>query len=508
MVPPYLALTELNRRKQIQQSAQAQSAQPQATVKDQVQQQAGIMALQNQRAQQGMENMQQNAGRVPQPGAVPMNAPVQSMPAQAPTVQAAQGGLMNARMSPAMFNRQNFAGGGIVAFAGKDGSKVEDEELTEEEKKALIAKSNYIDPNAARQQRQSDAWKSLATDKKPYLAEDFREDFSKFVDPIAAFFTMRDARALDKAKQMQTADSPKDYDLPAGIKSGERMLPKPVVEKTEAPSTTTTTAAPVAPKVTTPATPATPAVKRDIYDLEAENLAKLKERFGVKAQPMSESDKMIADLRQRIDAQRGQQGIEALAAAMEKGSKGKKTYEAFSGFGSGYFETTAKQRALNNEQDQAFANLQITREKEDDARRRGDVKAVQEAVKDKQKYEIDLKNAESNRIQAMKPSQFREQVDLYTRDPVLYGKMFPKENPLVVAAAKEYFEKEMLYKKDYPTVQDYIRAKGLSMSGEAPTASAPSAPPQAAIDALKKDPKLKKQFDDKYGPGASNRYLG
>ena len=52
MVPPYLALTELNRRKQIQQSAQAQPQQ-QPTVKDQVQreavqQQAGLMALQNQ----------------------------------------------------------------------------------------------------------------------------------------------------------------------------------------------------------------------------------------------------------------------------------------------------------------------------------------------------------------------------------------------------------------------------------------------------------------------------
>jgi hypothetical protein len=86
--------------------------------------------------------------------------------------------------------------------------------------------------------------------------------------------------------------------------------------------------------------------------------------------------------------------------------------------------------------------------------------------------------------------------------------MYPKENPLVVAAAKEYFEKEQLYKKEYPTVQDYLRAKGLSTSADIAGSNAPIAPPSAAIDALKKDPKLRKQFDDKYGPGASNRYLG
>jgi hypothetical protein len=532
MVPPYLALTELNRRKQIQQSSQAQQ-QPQATVKDQIQQQAGIMALQNQRAQQGMENMQQNAGRVPQPGAVPMNAPIQAQPAQMPTVKAATGGLMGnvgesesmyapqgvmQLPTPGMFQQRNFAGGGIVAFDGREGSKVEDDELTEEEKKAL---GNYIDPNAARQKRQSDAWKSLTRDKKPYLAEDFRADFSRLADPVAAFFTMREARALDKAKRMQTADSPLDYDLPAGVKSGERMAPRVVAE--------TETAAPVAPTTTTTANANTPVVKppvvdnkglpaiappaKNIYDQEADRLAQLKERFGVRDNVSSTSDQMIADLRKSIDQQRGQQGIDAIAAAMARGSKAKRTSDALAGFGEGYFETTGKQRDLNNKQDEAFINLQSARDKEDDARRRGDVKAVQEAVERTRKAEIDLKNAESQRLQAMKPTQFSEQVKLYKEDPALYAKMFPKENPLVVAAAKTYFEKiesglDKKFIETYPTVQDYLRSKGLTASGDTAVASGQPTPPSAAIEALKKDPKLKKQFDEKYGPGASNRYLG
>lgn len=520
MVPPYLALTELNRRKQIQQSAQAQNAQPQATVKDQVQQQAGIMALQNQRAQAGTENMLQKAMGIPQPGAVPANAPVQGMPAQAPTVQAAEGGLMSARMSPAMFNRSNFAGGGIVAFA--KGDQVEDEELTEEEKKALEDKKALEENKYLQRSRAvanlpgtiadfarkyspiggtaySEGISNIINQSPEDQAKSFRRASMRPEGAPSAVPTATERQAIadaNAAKQLA------DFDAATALYEKERAakMAAPVATADAKPT------APVAPKVAT--APVAPAVKKDIYDLEAENLAKLKERFGVKDQPMTESDKMIADLRQRIDAQRGQQGLEALAAAMAKGSKAKRASEAFAGFGEGYFEATDKQRKLNNEQDQAFANLQIARDKEDDARRRGDVKLIQEAVEKTRKAEIDAKNAESNRLQALKPSQFREQVELYKTDPVLYGKMFPKENPLVIAAAKEYFEKEPLYKKDYPTVQDYIRAKGLSMSGEAPAASAPSAPPQAAIDALKKDPKLRKQFDEKYGPGASNRYLG
>lgn len=41
-----------------------------------------------------------------------------------------------------------------------------------------------------------------------------------------------------------------------------------------------------------------------------------------------------------------------------------------------------------------------------------------------------------------------------------------------------------------------------------PSGGAPSTPPQQAIDYLKANPTLRAQFDAKYGPGASERYLG
>jgi len=533
MVPPYLALTELNRRKQIQQSAQAQQ-QPQTTVKDQVQQQAGIMALQNQRAQQGMENMQQNAGRVPQPGAVPMNAPVQAEPAQMPTVKAAGGGLMGLP-TPGMFQSKNFAGGGIVAFAGKDGSSVEDKELSEEAKKELekirartesiksgfgeLIKLDNLNPltSGIRAYKQfiADPINRFTSEPANIQAEKFRgnKPYSYKATPEDKTNYKQEV-ALAKANDVSEAERLANFDAATASFEKERA-PKVVAPATVA----EVDASAVKPSVVKPpvgdnkgiATVVPP--KKDIYEQEADRLAQLKERFGVRDNVSSTSDQMIADLRKSIDEQRGQQGIEAIAAAMERGSKGKKTFEAMAGFGSGYFETTGKQRDLNNKQDEAFINLQTARENEDNARRRGDVKAVQEAVEKTRKAEIDVKNAESQRLQALKPSQFAEQAKLYKEDPALYAKMFPKENPLVVAAAKTYFEKiesglDKKFIETYPTVQDYLRSKGLTASGDTAVASAQPTPPSGAIEALKKDPKLRKQFDDKYGPGASNRYLG
>lgn len=57
-VPPYIALAEMNRRKQMQQGAQQQQQGPQGTIKDRVEQEAGLMHLQQQRQQQAMQAVQ------------------------------------------------------------------------------------------------------------------------------------------------------------------------------------------------------------------------------------------------------------------------------------------------------------------------------------------------------------------------------------------------------------------------------------------------------------------
>jgi len=130
-IPPYMALSEMDRRKRIQQQAQAQA--PQGTVKDQLEQQvAGIGGLVppgaqmpgQQGAPQGMPPAM--AQRAAPPAAAQRPMPP-GMPPQGAPVQAAGGGLMS-------LLGKRYASGGMVAFSA--GERVGDEgsaESTDEE---------------------------------------------------------------------------------------------------------------------------------------------------------------------------------------------------------------------------------------------------------------------------------------------------------------------------------------------------------------------------------------
>lgn len=122
-IPPYLALGELQRRETMRkQAATAQGAAtgPQPSVKEQIEQKAGLMALQMQQAQQAQQQMMQ-----PRPGPAPENVP-QPTPQPEPEMAMASGGIARLPVRPGMFD---FASGGIIAFEGtKDGSKVDIEE--------------------------------------------------------------------------------------------------------------------------------------------------------------------------------------------------------------------------------------------------------------------------------------------------------------------------------------------------------------------------------------------
>jgi hypothetical protein len=104
-VPPYLALGELNRRKVEAERAQMEQAgqPPGGTVKDQIEQQTGVMALKQAQQQQGMQRMAQ-----------------QGMQAPPPQVMAA-GGLASLR--------PGYRSGGIIAFqkAGSVDDAVEEQ---------------------------------------------------------------------------------------------------------------------------------------------------------------------------------------------------------------------------------------------------------------------------------------------------------------------------------------------------------------------------------------------
>jgi hypothetical protein len=115
LIPPWLATGEIQAQMQRAQKMQAMQGGvqgPQPSVKEQIEQKAGLMGLQQ--AQQRMSQQQQMTQRPP-PGPVPEGTPEPDMQPSQEMMMASSGGL--AQM-PVNFN---YDGGGIVAFSGEDG---------------------------------------------------------------------------------------------------------------------------------------------------------------------------------------------------------------------------------------------------------------------------------------------------------------------------------------------------------------------------------------------------
>jgi hypothetical protein len=124
-VPPYLALSELQRRESSQKQAaatQGGAQGPQPSIKEQIEQKAGLMALQQ--AQQQQMQQQQPRGPMSSPAGVPQP----QMQPQAPQAMMARGGLAGIPVRRDMFE---YARGGIIAFA--EGGNVEEKYRKESE---------------------------------------------------------------------------------------------------------------------------------------------------------------------------------------------------------------------------------------------------------------------------------------------------------------------------------------------------------------------------------------
>jgi hypothetical protein len=117
-VPPYLALGELNRRKQMEQK----SAQPpKGTVKENIEQQMGVMQLQAAKQNQMSQQMAQQGAQAPMP--VPEGTPQPEMQSQPEDYGVAT--LPTTEM--------NFGSGGIVAFANPEGKQLVEDEKADED---------------------------------------------------------------------------------------------------------------------------------------------------------------------------------------------------------------------------------------------------------------------------------------------------------------------------------------------------------------------------------------
>lgn len=110
-IPPYLALAEIQRREKLkQQMANEQGAAnaQMPSVKEQIEQKAGLMGLQQAQLQQQQQQMMQ-----PRPGPVPAGAPQPAAQPEAEEAAMASGGIARIPVRDDMYR---FADGGIIAF--------------------------------------------------------------------------------------------------------------------------------------------------------------------------------------------------------------------------------------------------------------------------------------------------------------------------------------------------------------------------------------------------------
>ena len=160
-VPPYLALAEMNRRKRV---AQKTAEAPQGSIKENLEQQMGVMQMQAAKQRQMAQQMAQQGAQAEMP--VPPGVPEPEMQAMPE----------DSGVATLPIEEMNFGSGGIVAFANKEGKQ-----LVEDEDRAMQDLQTEIEyrARAERQKRlEADRARNMAivneTSERPAMQNDPR----------------------------------------------------------------------------------------------------------------------------------------------------------------------------------------------------------------------------------------------------------------------------------------------------------------------------------------------
>jgi hypothetical protein len=551
-VPAYLALSELQRRKQIEDTSSAFYGQ-QPTVKEQIE--SGLTSLpQGQvnptQAPQGVNPTALPPQLAPSPNAPPPQManptapPAGVQPNAAPPVpkMMAEGGL-SALPLPHMFRQTSYADGGIVYFG--DPEKNPDEEQ-------LVSKGMPIPERAT--STIGDMWRKIGGEsavnaiREGYYKN--RENEKRLDESAGAFNGMRpglfeeltpteraqriaNADLLLKgpqkvapltqeqlalrAQQFKTANAPdSDASEQADRMTGNKVLPTAVPANPNKQASSTGSAL-----VKPPAPPALGGEFKSQFDTSQmgkiqspeevhAQQQKIRELTGVSSDPMKDIKERYAKLEEKRAKQEAQDPYDSLMNRLAAFSQAKAT----EGFGAQMGESALsgskfdkEQQALRDRQATEMNALQLGIAKEDDARRRGDAKGIEDAIAKQKEAQFKLyelqnhekvaaasyMNAQTNAAElpikqqtamaslmhakaSMRPTEFENRLSLLKNDPTSYFQMYPqtKENSTVANAEKIYQENYAMLKNKYPTIHDFLKAQGLSskFGSENPTSTA------------------------------------
>jgi len=538
-VPAYLALSELQRRKQLEDTSTAFYGQ-QPTIKQQIE--SGLTSL-----PQGQVNLTQ-APAMTDPTAMPPQlaptpvAPNKGMATNAPAGMVdptvapkmmADGGLATLPV-PHMFHQNSYADGGIIHFY-EGGTKEDREAQMKSDRESLgnvgtgLIKGFESLGNAAADILTMPIrgvagalntavvrpLRAVTGSDIPYiLGHDpaLTESLTPFYDKLRK--AEADKEKLIKPVQIADPNVYDREDAEAGVANKVKPNKIPANPNQQA-SNTGSAKLPPAPA---PAISALGGEFKSNIDMgDAGKIQtpeqvyaqqqKIRELTGVSNDPLKDIKDRYAKLEEKRATQESQDPYDNLMHRLAAFSQAKAT-EGFGAQMGASAEAGAKlekeQQALRDKQAVEMNALQLSIAKEDDARKRGDAKGIEEAIAAQKKAKMDLyklqneektaaatfmnaqtnvqelpikqQNANANMIQANasrthagRLTELEARMKLLKDDPATYAKMYPdvKENPLVTQAAKHYFENELLLKKDYPTLDEYLVSKGLSSRGGA-----------------------------------------
>jgi len=406
-VPSFLALIEMNRRKQIEDTtAQFQSANT-PSVKDQLAQSLTsptmtggnrMIQVNPTDAPTGIINpthMSQPAQPTTNPFGMPPQVNMTAPPPvpQPPPTQAARGGLMT--LPVRHFNSSSYAGGGIVAFG--------DPELNPDEDQIVKDRAEYIARHSGRPPADdTEAVKDLLTGRTKTSGQTSGEDNQ----PSSSDMTQMIVNQARKSVGSDQTSGRKDQDA-GGAEMSKAMSDYEASQKVEgrypdqdaggAEMTDAMRQKQVA-KVDT----GLPSMLKPLAISKPEDLSREQAYTGIKESQRlaGVSQDPYADVRKRQDALEARQlaeyergGIDRLLAQATAFA----TADPSTGFGVAAAQSSAASRALEKEQnalrtqqETAAITVRTAMAKEQDAHARGDAAAIESSVAERQKAQAEF----------------------------------------------------------------------------------------------------------------------
>jgi hypothetical protein len=396
-VPPYLALGELNRRKQMEQSAKTGTP-PDGTVKDKLEKELTGQAadlMQAGAARQAQSNQQLQQGLMAQPQPVPDGTPQPPPPEEEmPEMQQMAGGGLTGLPTGDMFKFA--AGGGVVAFA--DGDVVVDEFSAAnpafyDEQLAVNRVKNEERQRIQSQKELADKIKFLET-AAPEVAERLKRERAAASPQAAAPAKAQQGIAYDPATATRRSDFMQGQPAPAAAPAGGGI--PAAIGMPKAPTFTAPNADEYANKLAE-FKKANPGLAGSEFQALLDKMAKQDE--ADRAQFVTqEKARTRADFWQSLidagESTRGQKGIGALLGGFGR-SAGASQAKAD--------ERANAQMKMRREQEMGMAKMRAELEAARRAEARGDFEAAFKHKQDAEKIGMDLQQKEfSNQMDIAK----------------------------------------------------------------------------------------------------------